>query len=421
MVTLADIQQAHQRISSLVHRTPLLTSATLSAMTGSPVLLKAENLQRTGSFKLRGAANRIAQLSPAERRRGVIAASAGNHAQGVALAASRLKIPCVIVMPRHASITKVEATRGYGARVELAGDSYDEAQRRAKTLAAESRLVMVHPFDDPHIIAGQGAIGLEILEDAPDVGTIVVPVGGGGLIAGIAVAVKAMAPRVRVVGVQAAAAPACVESLRKGRRIAVRPGPTVADGIAVGRPGQLPLELIRQYVDDVVTVDEEDITRAILLLLERCKQVVEGAGAVALAALLAGKAGGRRQKAVAVLSGGNIDPTVIDRVVEHGLAHAGRYLMLHVVLLDRPGQLARLLNAIAVAEGNVQDVSHLRRGLHIAIDQVEVQVSVETRGPDHIQQVLERLTASGYEAVAELPDSAVPVRAFRARPRWIGE
>jgi len=415
MVTLADIQQARQRISSLVHRTPLLSSATLSAMTGASVLLKAENLQRTGSFKLRGAANRIAQLSPAERKRGVIAASAGNHAQGVALAASRMGIPCVIVMPRRASLAKVEATRGYGAQVELAGDSYDDAQRRAKALADERRLVLVHPFDDAQVIAGQGTIGLEILEDAPDVRLVVVPIGGGGLIGGIAAAVKAKAPRVRVVGVQAAAAPACVESLRGGRRVAVRPRPTVADGIAVGRPGKLPLELIRRYVDDVVTVDEEDITRTMVLLLERCKQVVEGAGAAALAALMAGKAGQPRGKAVAILSGGNIDPTVIDRVVEHGLAHAGRYLVLRVVLLDRPGQLARLLNAIAEAEGNVQDVSHVRRGLHLAIEQVEVQVTVETRGPDHIQQVLERLAASGYEAVAELPDSAVPVRAFRAR------
>ena len=415
MITFADIQQARQRISSLVHRTPLLSSATLSAMTDAPVLLKAENLQRTGSFKLRGAANRIAQLSPAERKRGVIAASAGNHAQGVALAASRMGIPCVIVMPRRASLAKVEATRGYGAQVELAGDSYDDAQRRAKALADERRLVLVHPFDDAQVIAGQGTIGLEILEDAPDVRLVVVPIGGGGLIGGIAAAVKAKAPRVRVVGVQAAAAPACVESLRGGRRVAVRPRPTVADGIAVGRPGKLPLELIRRYVDDVVTVDEEDITRTMVLLLERCKQVVEGAGAAALAALMAGKAGQPRGKAVAILSGGNIDPTVIDRVVEHGLAHAGRYLVLRVVLLDRPGQLARLLNAIAEAEGNVQDVSHVRRGLHLAIEQVEVQVTVETRGPDHIQQVLERLAASGYEAVAELPDSAVPVRAFRAR------
>lgn len=415
MVTLADIQQARQRISSLVHRTPLLSSATLSAMTGASVLLKAENLQRTGSFKLRGAANRIAHLSPAERKRGVIAASAGNHAQGVALAASRMGIPCVIVMPRRASLAKVEATRDYGAQVELAGDSYDDAQRRAKALADERRLVLVHPFDDAQVIAGQGTIGLEILEDAPDVRLVVVPIGGGGLIGGIAAAVKAKAPRVRVVGVQAAAAPACVESLRGGRRVAVRPRPTVADGIAVGRPGKLPLELIRRYVDDVVTVDEEDITRTMVLLLERCKQVVEGAGAAALAALMAGKAGQPRGKAVAILSGGNIDPTVIDRVVEHGLAHAGRYLVLRVVLLDRPGQLARLLNAIAEAEGNVQDVSHVRRGLHLAIEQVEVQVTVETRGPDHIQQVLERLAASGYEAVAELPDSAVPVRAFRAR------
>ncbi len=415
MITLADIQQARQRISPLVHRAPLLSSATLSAMTGAPVLLKAENLQRTGSFKLRGAANRIAQLSPAERKRGVIAASAGNHAQGVALAAKRMGIPCVIVMPRHASIAKVEATRGYGAQVELAGGSYDDAQRRAKALAEDRRLVLVHPFDDAHVIAGQGTIGLEVLEDAPDTRLVVVPVGGGGLIGGIAAAVKAKAPRVRVVGVQAAAAPACVESLRTGRRATVRPGPTVADGIAVGRPGKLPLELIRRYVDDVVTVDEEDITRAMVLLLERCKLVVEGAGAVALAALLAGKAGGRHAKAVAVLSGGNIDPTVIDRVVEHGLAHAGRYLVLHVVLLDRPGQLARLLNVIAEAEGNVQDVSHVRRGLHLAIEQVEVQVTVETRGPDHIRQVLERLEASGYEAVAQMPDSAVPVRAFRLR------
>ncbi|MBI4307385.1 MAG: threonine ammonia-lyase [Chloroflexi bacterium] len=415
MVTLADIQRARQRLSGLAHRTPLLSSQTLSAMAGAPVFLKAENLQRTGSFKVRGAANRIAHLSGAERRRGVIAASAGNHAQGVALAAQRAGTPCTIVMPRHASIAKVEATRGYGAQVVLAGDSYDEAQRHAGKLAEEKGLALVHPFDDPQVIAGQGTLALEVLDEAPDVRLIAVPVGGGGLIAGIAVAVKALAPRVRVVGVQAAAAPACVLSVRRGRAVAVRPGPTVADGIAVGRPGRLTLPLVRRYVDDMVTVDEEDITRAIILLMERCKQVVEGAGAVALAALLAGKAGRLDGPAVAVLSGGNIDSNVIARVVEHGLAHAGRYLVLHVALLDRPGQLARLLNVIAEAEGNVLDVSHVRRGLHLPIGQVEVQVTLETRGPDHVGQVLQRLDRAGYEAIGAPPEAAVPIRAFRVR------
>lgn len=361
-VTIADIERAAGRISGLVKRTPLLTSQTFSAMTGARVHLKAENLQRTGSFKIRGAANFIAGMSPAERERGVIAASAGNHAQGVALAAATAGIPSTIVMPRTASFAKVAATRDYGAHVVLHGENFAEAVAEADRLAEAQGLVFVSAFDDPRVIAGQGTLGLEILEEAPAAQVVVIPIGGGGLIGGMAVALKARNPAPRVVGVQASAEPAVVESLKEGRRVTQPPDWTVADGIAVSSPGELTWPLIQRYVDDVVMVSEEEISRAMILLLERAKLLVEGAGAVGLAALLSGAVRAVGQDTVVVLSGGNVDANLLARTLEHGLAHAGRYVLLSIVIDDRPGGLARLLACVSEAQANVIDVDHLKRG-----------------------------------------------------------
>ncbi|MBI2855385.1 MAG: threonine ammonia-lyase [Chloroflexi bacterium] len=395
-LSLEDIRRARSTISHMVHQTPLLSAQSLGQMAGCQLFLKAENLQRAGSFKIRGASNRMSQLASDVAARGVIAASAGNHAQGVALAARHLGIPCTIVMPAAASIPKVEATRGYGAEVILRGDSFDQAQRLAQRLARERGLTYIHAFDDPAVIAGQGTIGLELLQQMPDLDTVVVPVGGGGLIAGIALAIKETRPSVAVVGVQATAAAAFADSYRARRRIAVKSGSTVADGIAVGTPGRLTLPLVARYVDDVVTVDEEEITQAMVLLLERSKLLVEGAGAVGLAALLGGKLRATGKKVAVVLSGGNVDPNLVARVLEHGLAHAGRYLVVRVLLEDRPGQLSRLLSIVASAQVNVLDISQLRHGPTIPLGHVEVQLTLETRDYAHAEEVRERLRQGGY-------------------------
>ena len=395
-LSLEDIRRAQSTISHMVHKTPLLSAHSLGQIAGCQLFLKAENLQRAGSFKIRGAANKIAQLSPDLAARGVIAASAGNHAQGVALAARHFGIPCTIVMPVAASIPKVEATRGYGAEVVLRGDSFDQAQRLAQRLARERGLTYIHAFDDPAIIAGQGTIGLELLQQMEDLDTVVVPVGGGGLIAGIALAIKETRPSVAVVGVQASSSSAFADSYRARRRIAVKSGPTIADGIAVGTPGRLTLPLVNRYVDDIVAVNEDEITQAMVLLLERSKLLVEGAGAVGLAALIGGKLLGAGKKVAVVLSGGNVDPNLVARVLEHGLAHAGRYLVVRVLLEDRPGQLSRLLNIVAGAQVNVLDIDHLRHGPAIPLGRVEVQLTLETRDSAHGGEVRERLRQAGY-------------------------
>ena len=395
-VTLQDVRRAQSAIAHLALRTPILPARSLGQMAGCELFLKAENLQRAGSFKVRGAANRIAVLSPDQKALGVIAASAGNHAQGVALAASNLGIPCTIVMPTGASLPKVEATRGYGATVLLQGDDFDQSQRHARRVMRENGMTFIPAFDDPAIVAGQGTIGLEMLEQVENLDAVVVPVGGGGLISGIGLAIKETAPGVKVIGVQAEAATAVVDSRKANRRLTVKGKATVADGIAVGTPGRLTLPLVASYVDDMVVVEEDEITQAMMLLLERSKLLVEGAGAVGIAAVLGGRVKVAGKKVAVVLSGGNVDASLIARVVEHGLAHAGRYLVLRFMLEDRPGQLNRLLSIVAGTQVNVLDIGHLRHGPSVHMGQVEIQLTLETRNYAHTEEVWERLRYAGY-------------------------
>ena len=381
----------------------MLPARSLGQMAGCELFLKAENLQRAGSFKVRGAANKIAALTPDQKVRGVIAASAGNHAQGVALAAANLGIPCTIVMPTGASLPKVEATRGYGATVLLQGDDFDQSQRYARRVMRENGMIFIPAFDDPAIVAGQGTIGLEMLEQVEDLDAVVVPAGGGGLISGIGLAIKETAPGIRVVGVQAAAATAVVDSYKANRRVTVKGQPTVADGIAVGAPGKITLPLVSRYVDEMVVVEEEEITQAMMLLLERGKLLVEGAGAVGFAAVLGGKIEVAGKRVAVVLSGGNVDTHLIARVMEHGLAHAGRYLVLRIMVEDRPGQLNHLLNIVSGAEANVLDIGHLRHAPSVHMGQVEIQLTLETRNDAHAEEVRERLRNAGYAPLESEP------------------
>jgi threonine dehydratase len=401
---LAEFERAREVVARVARRTPMESSRFLAERLGLPVYLKCENLQRTGSYKLRGASNRIAALSDAERARGVVAASAGNHAQGVAYAARELGIRATIFMPVGVALPKLDATRAYGADIVLVGDSIGETIEAAEAFAAESGAVMIPPFDHPDVIAGQGTLGLEILEQAPDATTIVVPIGGGGLAAGIASAAKQQAakegrPR-RIVGVQAENAAPYIASLAAGEPRQVPVVPTIADGIAVYRPGELNFAIIRDTIDEVVTVTEDDIARALLVLLERAKLVVEPAGAVAVAAMMTG-AVQSDGPVVAVLSGGNIDPLLMQRVVAHGLAASDRYLTISVGLPDRPGQLARVAALLAEANANVVEVLHTRHGSGMQITEVELRLSVETRGPEHRAAVVEVLRRAGYEPRVE--------------------
>jgi threonine dehydratase len=398
LVPADDVAAARELLDGVVRRTPLEPCRPLTARVSGPAWLKCENLQRAGSYKVRGAYVRIARLSPQERARGVVAASAGNHAQGVALAAQKLGCAATVFMPTGAPLPKIAATRGYGAAVELAGATVDEALVAAQEYAASTGAVFIHPFDHPHVIAGQGTVALEILEQCPDVRTIVVGIGGGGLISGVAVAAKSVRPDIRVVGVQAAGAAAFPPSLAAGHPVRLPSFHTVADGIAVGRPGDLTFAHVSKLVDDVVTVTDEDISRALVMLLERCKLVVEPAGAVGVAAVLSG-AVAVEPPVVAVLSGGNIDPLLILRVIEHGLAAAGRYLTFTVRCPDRPGQLARLLARIADQGGNVVDVEHERHDPSLRLGEVEVDLSVETRGSAHSDRLLSALRADGFEVL----------------------
>ena len=395
-VTLEDVRRARNVIADLAIRTPIVPARSLGQPAGCEIFLKAENLQRAGSFKVRGAVNKIAALSDQQKAKGVIAASAGNHAQGVALAAANFGIPSTIVMPSGASIPKVEATRGYGATVILHGEDFDQAQRYARRIVRDSGMTLIHAFDDPAIVAGQGTIGLELLEQVDDVDTVVVPVGGGGLISGIGPAIKESAPGIRLVGVQAEASTAVVDSHKAGRRITVKGQATVADGISVGSPGRITLPLVSRYVDDLVVVGEEEITEAMMLLLERCKLLVEGAGAVGLAAVLSGKIQVDGEKVAIVLSGGNVDTHLIARVLERGLANAGRYLVMRVMLEDRPGRLNRLLSVLSSADVNVLDIGHLRHAASVHLGQVEIQLTLETRNHAHSVEVWEHLRNAGY-------------------------
>lgn len=386
--TAADAARADEEIEGVVRRTPLEPARWLTDGVGGLVLLKCENLQRAGSFKIRGAYVRISRLTPSERARGVVAASAGNHAQGVALAASLLGAPATVFMPHGASLVKERATRAYGAQVEFAGSSVDDAVEAALEHAERTGAVFVHPFDHPDILAGQGTVGREILRQAPQVRTVVVCTGGGGLLAGIAAAVKHARPQVRVIGVQAEGAAAYPPSLWAGHPVPLQTMSTMADGIAVGRPGDLPFALIREHVDEIVTVSEDAISRALVRLLERNKLVAEPAGAVAVAALMSG-ACAVEPPVVATLSGGNIDPLLLLRVVRHGLVADGRYLTLGVSIPDRPGSLAALLATMADVGANVLDVVHERTRSHLHVDEVDVRLVLETRGPAHRDEVLE--------------------------------
>ncbi|GAA1476562.1 threonine ammonia-lyase [Nocardioides aestuarii] len=393
--TPEDISAARQLLDGVAVLTPMEESRWLSALTGGPVSLKCENLQRTGSFKARGAYVRMHNLTAEERAHGVVAASAGNHAQGVALAAQMLGIKATVFMPEGAPIPKEKATRGYGADVVFHGQYLEHALAKAREFAAETGAVLIHPFDHADIVAGQASCGLEILEQSPDVETVVVPTGGGGLLAGIALAIKQQRPDVRVVGVQAEGAAAYPGSLAAGVPTPLESMQTMADGIAVGLPGDITFAAVRDHVDEILTVSEESLSRALVALMERAKMVVEPAGAAAVAAILDDpEAFG--EPTVAVLSGGNIDPLLLGKVIRHGMAAAGRYLYLRVTIPDRPGGLALLLTELGDAAANILEVSHERISANLALDEVEVRLQMETRGEAHAQQVVSRLRACGY-------------------------
>jgi len=396
LVTLADITQAQTRIAPYIRRTCLIEAGP-GPLPGSVLRLKPENLQFTGAFKIRGASNCIAQLSAEEKARGVIAASAGNHAQGVAAAARAAGCKATIVMPEATPLLKVERTRAYGAEVLLSGRDFDEAFATSQQLSRRRGLVFVHPFADDRVIAGQGTIGLEILEQEPNVSSVIVPVGGGGLIGGIAVAIKEQAPHVAVYGVQTDMAPAMQCSFGAGELTVVPPQPTVAEGIAVGCPSECNLRLIRNYVDDVITVPEPDIATAMLRLLEEHKLVVEGAGAVSYAAVpLLGEALGQRP--VAVLSGGNADVTTLGAVIDHGLAQAGRSVRLLLDLPDVPGALARLAAILAGTRANILEIFHNRQTGEVVLGRAEVELVLSTRGPEHVEEIIALLQSEGYNA-----------------------
>lgn len=403
--SLADVEAARLVVSRVAEITPMETSRYLSDLLGAPVHLKCENLQRTGSYKIRGAYNRISHLSDDEKARGVVAASAGNHAQGVAFAARELGIAATIFMPIGVALPKLQATRHYGAEVVLRGHTVSEPLKAAQEFAERTGAVYIPPFDHVDVVAGQGTLGLELLDQVPELETVVVPIGGGGLISGVASVLKRRAAEqgrsIRVIGVQAANAAAYPVSLAAGAVTEITISPTIADGIAVAKPGKLNFEIVRDAVDEVVTVDDDDIARAMLVLLERAKMVVEPAGAVGVAAILTGKivASG---PTVVILSGGNIDPLIMERVIAHGLAASERYLKLRIPLPDRPGQLARTSEIIADQNANVVEVLHTRHGSGLAISQVELELHIETRGPEHADQVMAALRDAGYDPRTQL-------------------
>ncbi|MFJ6212708.1 threonine ammonia-lyase [Streptomyces sp. NPDC092296] len=399
-ITVDDVRGAHKMLAGVARVTPMEGSRYLSALIGAPVHLKCENLQRTGSFKLRGAYVRIAGLSPVQRAAGVVAASAGNHAQGVALAASLLGVRSTVFMPVAAPLPKVAATRDYGAEVRLHGLNVDEALLAAQDYAETTGAVFIHPFDHPDVVTGQGTVGLEILEQCPEVRTILVGVGGGGLLAGIAAAVKPLRPDVRVVGVQAAGAAAYPPSLAAGRPVGLESYATMADGISVGRPGDVPFAVVNALADGVRTVTEDSLSRALLLCLERMKQVVEPAGASPVASLLQ-EPEAAEGPVVAVLSGGNVDPLLMQRVLRHGMVAAGRYLSLRLLLSDRPGALATLLGVLSGADANVLDVAHVRTAPGLGVGEAEVDLHLETKGPDHCAAVVSLLREAGYTVLRQ--------------------
>ncbi|HXW46728.1 MAG TPA: threonine ammonia-lyase [Streptosporangiaceae bacterium] len=391
-----DVLAAREALRPMIRQTPLLESNALSALVGGPAYLKCENLQRAGSFKVRGAYLRIARLTEAERARGVVAASAGNHAQGVALAAAALGTHATVVMPAAAPLPKVAATRSYGAEVILHGAAVEDALAMARELAEQTGSIFIHPFEHPDVIAGQGTVGLEIAEQCPHARTVVVPVGGGGLAAGVAVALSAELPRARLIGVQAEAVAPVPASIAAGHPVSVTPSATMADGIAVATPGVLATSLLATLGARAVTVTEENLSRALLLCLERAKQLVEPAGAAGVAAILEHPAQLFEPPVVVILSGGNIDPLLLSKVLRHGLSAAGRYLAFRCRLPDRPGALATLLSELAVLGANVLDVMHERVTADLRVDEAEVNLHLETRGPEHCESVITQLRKAGY-------------------------
>jgi threonine dehydratase len=395
MVTLEDVRQARQRIQDQIYLSPCARSETLSRACGCHAWLKLENLQMTGAYKERGALNKLLLLSPEERARGLIAASAGNHAQAVAYHAGRLGVPATIVMPEPTPIMKVANTKGHGAKVVLAGGSYDEAYAEARRIELAEQLTFVHPFDDLAVIAGQGTVALEVLEQVPDLDAVLVPVGGGGLVSGVAAVVKALRPQVRVIGVETEVLPSMLASLEEGRLVTLDAAATLADGIAVKRPGELTFQHVQRLVDEIVTVSEEEIASCILYLLEKEKTVVEGAGCVGVAALMNRKVRLDGQRVVSLVSGGNIDVNVVARVIERGLVRDGRLVRIDVALLDKPGQLARVSQVIATHRANVIEVHHSRAFSDRFGDTV-LQLTLETRGTDHVEEILRALRERGY-------------------------
>lgn len=397
-VTLDDVRGAQKMLTGVARVTAMEGSRHLTQLVGSPVHFKCENLQRTGSFKLRGAYVRIAGLLPEERAAGVVAASAGNHAQGVALASALLGVRSTVFMPKGAPLPKISATKEYGAQVRLHGHVVDETLAAAQEYARETGAVFIHPFDHPDIIAGQGTVGLEILDQCPEVRTIVVGIGGGGLAAGVAVAVKALRPDVRIVGVQAAGAAAFPPSLAAGRPVSIKNPATMADGIKVGCPGEVPFGIVADLVDEIRTVSEDELSAALLLCLERAKLVVEPAGASPVAALLSDPRG-FEGPVVALLSGGNVDPLLLNRILRHGMSAQGRYLAVTLRLTDRPGALATLLGVLSVVDANVLDVSHVRTDPRLGLTEAEVELHLETKGPVHCAEVGHALRDAGYTVI----------------------
>ena len=396
MLTLQHIRDAATRLQGQVANTPFVESRTLSEVTGAQVFLKFENLQFTASFKERGACNKLAQLSAEQRTRGVVAMSAGNHAQGVAYHAQRLGLRAVIVMPRFTPGVKVERTRGFGAEVVLHGDTLDAARAHALALGEQQHLTFVHPYDDEAIVAGQGTVGLEMLEAEPDLDMLVIAVGGGGLIAGIATAAKALQPGIEIVGVQTTRFPAMFNAIKGTQH--VQGTSTIAEGIAVGTPGQVTQAIIADKVDDLVLVDEGDIEQAIVLLLEIEKTLVEGAGAAGLAALLKDPARYAGKKVGLVLCGGNIDPLLLAAIIERGMVRSGRLARIRISARDVPGALARIVTTVADAGANVEEVHHQRAFTALSVQNVEIELVLQTRGPAHITEVLQRLRDAGLEA-----------------------
>ena len=396
-ISLADVQAARERLHGSIYYSPCPHSQMLSALTGQQVYLKLENLQMTGSFKERGALNRIAMLTPEQAARGVVAASAGNHAQGVAYHATKRGIRALIVMPLATPLVKVTATRGFGAEVVLHGANYDEACEEATRLCAAQGMTFIHPFDDVNVMAGQGTIGLELLEQIPQLEAVVVPIGGGGLIGGIACAIKESRPEVRVVGVQTSRLPSMLAARAEGRPVTLEPSTTIADGIAVRRAGDATFPVVERYVDEIVTVDEDEIASAILMLLEREKTLAEGSGATALAALIQKKTTLVGAHTAVLVCGGNIDVTLLSRIIERGLVQDGRLIRLRIHLLDKPGALAELTRLIASHRANIVDTLHNRAYYGVNLGDTVIDITMETRGPQQVAELREALTAEGYK------------------------